>query len=182
MIGYARVLVEVCAYKEFKEFVEVQYKDDKSVIVRTKKIKVEYSWKHAKCNHCNVFGHNFTMCKASPKTMEEMAKLQEEKEKNKVLADNFVPVRNQGAKRHFNDRRMYNRDMRRYDNRHEWNMNGKRNNKQEYRTKAYSKNSVQPDVIKEKNVEKSASGVANKETSAQDTRRRSNQFAILEDL
>ncbi|GKC67100.1 RNA-directed DNA polymerase, eukaryota, reverse transcriptase zinc-binding domain protein [Tanacetum coccineum] len=179
MSGYARVLVEVSACKEF---VEVQYKDDKSVIVRTKKIKVEYSWKHAKCNHCNVFRNNFTMCKARPKTMKEMAKLQEEKEKNKVLADNFIPVRNQGAKIQFNDGRMYNIDMRRYDNGHEWNRNEKRNNKQEYRPKADSKNSVQPDVIKEKNVEKSASGVANKETFTQDTRRRSKQFAILKDL
>nr|GFB76102.1 hypothetical protein [Tanacetum cinerariifolium] len=99
MIGYARVLVEVSACKEFKEFIELQYKDDKGVIVRSKKIKVEYSWKPTRCNDCNVFGHNFTMCKARSKTVEEMAKLQEEKEKNKVLANKFVPVRSQGEKR-----------------------------------------------------------------------------------
>nr|GEZ03082.1 hypothetical protein [Tanacetum cinerariifolium] len=80
MIGYVRVLVEVSACKEFKEFIEFQYKDDKGVIVRSKKIKVEYSWKPARCNDC------------LSKTVEEMAKLQEEKEKNKVLANKFVPL------------------------------------------------------------------------------------------
>ncbi|GJV30375.1 RNA-directed DNA polymerase, eukaryota, reverse transcriptase zinc-binding domain protein [Tanacetum coccineum] len=85
-IGYARVLVE--------------------------KVKVECLWKPAKCNHCNVFGHNFTMCKARPKTKEKMVKLQEEKEKNKAMSDNFVPIKNQGAKRQVNDGRMYNSDMR----------------------------------------------------------------------
>nr|GEX74425.1 WD40 repeat-containing protein [Tanacetum cinerariifolium] len=87
---------QVSAYKEFKEFVKVQYRDNKGVIVRIKKVKVEFSWKPAKCNHYNVFGHNFTICKARPKTKEEMVKLQEEKERNKAMADNFVPIRNQG--------------------------------------------------------------------------------------
>ncbi|GJV11653.1 60S ribosomal protein L34 [Tanacetum coccineum] len=97
-IGYARVLVEISASKEFKECVKVLYKDYTSVIVRSKKVKVEYSWKPTKCNHCNVFGHNFTMCKAGPKTKEELVKIQEETEKKKAIADNFVPVRNQGQK------------------------------------------------------------------------------------
>nr|GEU70149.1 hypothetical protein [Tanacetum cinerariifolium] len=54
-IGYDRVLVEVNACKEFKEFIEDQYKDKRGLVIRVKKIKMEYSWKLAKCNHCNVF-------------------------------------------------------------------------------------------------------------------------------
>ncbi|GJU97578.1 hypothetical protein Tco_1326849 [Tanacetum coccineum] len=39
MIAYARVLVEVNACKEFKEFIEVQYKDNKCMIMDPRKSK-----------------------------------------------------------------------------------------------------------------------------------------------
>ncbi|GKD98302.1 hypothetical protein Tco_1382199, partial [Tanacetum coccineum] len=44
-IGYARVLVEVDARKQFKEGIDVQYSDNNGSILRTKKIMIEYSWK-----------------------------------------------------------------------------------------------------------------------------------------
>ncbi|GJT26179.1 RNA-directed DNA polymerase, eukaryota, reverse transcriptase zinc-binding domain protein [Tanacetum coccineum] len=59
-IGYARVLVKVNAGKEFKEVIEVYYKDKNDMIKR-------------------------------PRIVEEMVKIQEEKDKNKKLADEFVP-------------------------------------------------------------------------------------------
>nr|GEW05194.1 hypothetical protein [Tanacetum cinerariifolium] len=50
-ISYARDLVEVNACKDFKEYVEVQYRADKGAIVSTKKIRVACSWKPARfCN------------------------------------------------------------------------------------------------------------------------------------
>ncbi|GKF23543.1 zinc knuckle CX2CX4HX4C containing protein, partial [Tanacetum coccineum] len=44
-IGYARVLVEMDARKQFKEGIDVQYRDNNGSILRTKKIMIEYSWK-----------------------------------------------------------------------------------------------------------------------------------------
>ncbi|GJX53395.1 RNA-directed DNA polymerase, eukaryota, reverse transcriptase zinc-binding domain protein [Tanacetum coccineum] len=82
-------LVEVSAKKEFKEVIDVHYKNKDGMIMRIKKIKVEYSWKPAKCTHCNVFGH--TLCKIRKRTEEELAKMQEEKRNdNKKLSDDFV--------------------------------------------------------------------------------------------
>ncbi|GKE42826.1 hypothetical protein Tco_1470110 [Tanacetum coccineum] len=58
-IGFSRVLVEVEVCKEFKEFVDVKYKDDKG----------------------------FALCKTRPKTIEELVVIQEETEKKKLDND-----------------------------------------------------------------------------------------------
>ena len=56
--GFARVLVEIKADKEFKEKIEICYKGADKVTKRSKFVDVEYSWKPPRCKHCKVFGHN----------------------------------------------------------------------------------------------------------------------------
>ncbi|GJY05164.1 RNA-directed DNA polymerase, eukaryota, reverse transcriptase zinc-binding domain protein [Tanacetum coccineum] len=70
-IGYARVLVEVNAGKEFKKFIKIKYRDKQGEIIRTKKVKVEYSWRPDTCKHCRVFGHTFYQCSKRPRSEEE---------------------------------------------------------------------------------------------------------------
>ncbi|PWA47132.1 hypothetical protein CTI12_AA502510 [Artemisia annua] len=60
-LGYARVLVEMEATKDFPDKIEIVYKDS------------EYSWKPLICSHCVVFGHGLLNCKARPRTEEEIA-------------------------------------------------------------------------------------------------------------
>ncbi|GJZ02307.1 RNA-directed DNA polymerase, eukaryota, reverse transcriptase zinc-binding domain protein [Tanacetum coccineum] len=60
--GYARVLVEINAEKEFKEMIEICYKSKNLLNLCSKFVKVEYSWKPPKCIHCKVFGHTDGMC------------------------------------------------------------------------------------------------------------------------
>ncbi|GKB03041.1 RNA-directed DNA polymerase, eukaryota, reverse transcriptase zinc-binding domain protein [Tanacetum coccineum] len=56
--AYARVMVEIDAKKGFKDSIEIQYNDKNDCVIRTKFVKVEYSWKPAICCLCCVFGHN----------------------------------------------------------------------------------------------------------------------------
>ncbi|GKB99287.1 RNA-directed DNA polymerase, eukaryota, reverse transcriptase zinc-binding domain protein [Tanacetum coccineum] len=134
----ASSLVEVNAGKEFKDVIEVQYKENDGMIITSKKIKVEYSWKPAKCSHCNVFRHNFNSCKKRPRTAEEMTKIQEEKDKIKKMADEFVLVGNKVSKQTNEGKRSYNEENR-FDKTQGWNRQGKNNNKQEYKTKTNTK-------------------------------------------
>nr|GEY89346.1 ATPase, F1/V1/A1 complex, alpha/beta subunit, zinc knuckle CX2CX4HX4C [Tanacetum cinerariifolium] len=60
--GYARVLVEISADKEFKNMIEICYKNKEQMIKCTKFVKVEYSWKPPKCSKCKVFGHDDNKC------------------------------------------------------------------------------------------------------------------------
>ncbi|PWA50665.1 ATPase, F1/V1/A1 complex, alpha/beta subunit, Zinc knuckle CX2CX4HX4C [Artemisia annua] len=62
-LGYARVLVEIDAGKEYVEKLELSYVDKQLNVKRNKWVKVEYSWKPDKCNHCVVFGHSQSQCK-----------------------------------------------------------------------------------------------------------------------
>ncbi|PWA38865.1 hypothetical protein CTI12_AA572810 [Artemisia annua] len=62
-LGYARLLVEIDAGKEYVEKVELSYVDKQLNVKRNKRVKVEYSWKPDKCNHCAVFGHYQSQCK-----------------------------------------------------------------------------------------------------------------------
>ncbi|GJY90846.1 RNA-directed DNA polymerase, eukaryota, reverse transcriptase zinc-binding domain protein [Tanacetum coccineum] len=57
-VGYARVLVEVQADKEFKDKIEICYKSSESQCGFSKFVEVEYSWKPPKCSICKVFGHH----------------------------------------------------------------------------------------------------------------------------
>nr|GEX18988.1 hypothetical protein [Tanacetum cinerariifolium] len=70
-IGFARVLIEVDAKKPFKDRIDVQYRDKSRNIIRTKHIRIEYSWKPTVCDFCSVFGHSTKMCSKRPKTKEE---------------------------------------------------------------------------------------------------------------
>ncbi|GJX99347.1 RNA-directed DNA polymerase, eukaryota, reverse transcriptase zinc-binding domain protein [Tanacetum coccineum] len=91
-IGFARVLVEVDARKQFKEGIDVQYKDIKGNIVRTKKIRIEYSWKPSVCEFCKVFGHSHKMCKKMPKSIDEMEQMESGNEREQLSKDKFSEV------------------------------------------------------------------------------------------
>nr|GEV65706.1 RNA-directed DNA polymerase, eukaryota [Tanacetum cinerariifolium] len=56
-VGYARVVVEVNAEKEFKRLVEVCYKCGDNGNKCSKFVDVEYSWKLHTCSHRQVFRH-----------------------------------------------------------------------------------------------------------------------------
>ncbi|GJU81690.1 hypothetical protein Tco_1284055 [Tanacetum coccineum] len=62
-VGYARVLVEVNAGNQFKDKVEIIYRSTELMVKCTKFVSVEYTWKPAKCNFCQVFGHCDRNCK-----------------------------------------------------------------------------------------------------------------------
>ncbi|GJT53533.1 RNA-directed DNA polymerase, eukaryota, reverse transcriptase zinc-binding domain protein, partial [Tanacetum coccineum] len=70
-LDFARVLVEMNANKEFKETIEVHYRDKDNKVKWTKIVNVSYDWKPAACTHCKVFGHNFNECKTRPRTAKE---------------------------------------------------------------------------------------------------------------
>ncbi|GJX71997.1 RNA-directed DNA polymerase, eukaryota, reverse transcriptase zinc-binding domain protein [Tanacetum coccineum] len=62
-IGYARVLVEMQAEKEFKEKIEICYRSsDNQGKGFSKFVEVEYSWKPPVCGKCKVFGHSENKC------------------------------------------------------------------------------------------------------------------------
>lgn len=61
-IGFARVLVEIKADREFKEKIEICYKDNGLLIRNSKFVNVEYSWKPPRCSHCKVYGHTDSTC------------------------------------------------------------------------------------------------------------------------
>ncbi|GKC58901.1 RNA-directed DNA polymerase, eukaryota, reverse transcriptase zinc-binding domain protein [Tanacetum coccineum] len=85
-LEFARVLVEACADKEFKNQIEVQYRDKDNNVKGTKVVKVTYDWKPVVCTHCKVFGHDFKGCIKRPKTLED-----EDMEKKKEDEQNTRP-------------------------------------------------------------------------------------------
>lgn len=93
-IGYARVLVDVQAKHDFREFIMVQYRDGNGAVIRTKRIDVEYSWKPTKCEHYKVFGHSFSQCKVRPRTEGEVEIAREEA--NKSAYEGVKDVQNRG--------------------------------------------------------------------------------------
>ncbi|GJV54248.1 RNA-directed DNA polymerase, eukaryota, reverse transcriptase zinc-binding domain protein [Tanacetum coccineum] len=60
--GYARVLVEIQADKEFKDKIETCYRNNTQRTKCSKFVKVEYSWKPPKCCESKVFGHTENTC------------------------------------------------------------------------------------------------------------------------
>nr|GEU28937.1 hypothetical protein [Tanacetum cinerariifolium] len=60
--GYAKVLVEIQADKEFKDKFEICYKNNDERTKCSKFVKVEYSWEPPKCCECKVFGHTENTC------------------------------------------------------------------------------------------------------------------------
>ncbi|GKA06590.1 RNA-directed DNA polymerase, eukaryota, reverse transcriptase zinc-binding domain protein [Tanacetum coccineum] len=93
-LGYARVLVEVDAGKEYLEKNEINYVDAMKKVKLTKWVKVEYSWKPDRCKHCKVFGHTINYCKA--KQVNGKSEANQEASANGNQADNegFVKVKN----------------------------------------------------------------------------------------
>ncbi|GKB40165.1 RNA-directed DNA polymerase, eukaryota, reverse transcriptase zinc-binding domain protein, partial [Tanacetum coccineum] len=90
--AFARVLVEMDATNGFKDTIEIQYKNKNNNVIRTKFVKVEFSWKPIICSHCKVFGHNGARCHKNG-----VKKYQFDNNKGvKVNFDNegFVEVRN----------------------------------------------------------------------------------------
>ncbi|PWA88794.1 ATPase, F1/V1/A1 complex, alpha/beta subunit, Zinc knuckle CX2CX4HX4C [Artemisia annua] len=73
-LGYARVLVEINAEKEFKDRIEICYKNDIQGQYGNKFVKIEFAWKPPRCSHCKVFGHNHDNCTVRPRSEEEMEK------------------------------------------------------------------------------------------------------------
>ncbi|XP_071739330.1 uncharacterized protein [Rutidosis leptorrhynchoides] len=80
-VSYARVMIEVEAAKGYPDHIDIRYKDSMNLTKGIKKVKVEYDWKPALCQHCAVFGHNHDVCKVRPRTSTEL----ENKEKQKVV-------------------------------------------------------------------------------------------------
>ncbi|GJU25425.1 hypothetical protein Tco_1164046 [Tanacetum coccineum] len=114
-IGFLEV--EVC--KEFKEFVDVKYKDDKG----------------------------FALCKTRPKTIEELVVIQEETEKKKFDNDKFVYAMSYEAKRQqYKGGTQFNNEIRRNDNEYILNRNEKGNQRQEYKPKAARKTGQKVDA------------------------------------
>ncbi|GJZ35071.1 RNA-directed DNA polymerase, eukaryota, reverse transcriptase zinc-binding domain protein [Tanacetum coccineum] len=60
--AFARVLVEIEVVKGFKDLIERQYKDKNNNVIRTKFVKVKFSWNPISCSHCNVFRHSDSRC------------------------------------------------------------------------------------------------------------------------
>ncbi|GKD68706.1 RNA-directed DNA polymerase, eukaryota, reverse transcriptase zinc-binding domain protein [Tanacetum coccineum] len=79
-LRYARVLIEVDAKKQFKQGIDVQYRDTKGNVVRTKQIMIEYSWRPPVCEFCHVFGHTTKICNKRPMTDEEVEQRKQNKE------------------------------------------------------------------------------------------------------
>ncbi|GKF65430.1 RNA-directed DNA polymerase, eukaryota, reverse transcriptase zinc-binding domain protein, partial [Tanacetum coccineum] len=50
-LGFARVLVEVDATKEFLDKIKINYVDGQKKVKMSKWVKVEYSWKPDRCSH-----------------------------------------------------------------------------------------------------------------------------------
>ena len=73
---YSRILVEVDAKKEFKNQIELQYRDKNQTVKGTKIVMVEYDWKPVACSHCGVFGHEFKQCTKRVRIEEEIKEMQ----------------------------------------------------------------------------------------------------------
>ncbi|GKB02068.1 hypothetical protein Tco_0830112 [Tanacetum coccineum] len=97
-LGYVRVLVEVDAGKEYLENVEINYVNAMKKVKMTKWVRVEYSWKPDKCNHCKVFGHTFKFCKAKPISEKSGANQEASANGNKDDSEGFVDVKNRKYK------------------------------------------------------------------------------------
>ncbi|GJS40033.1 RNA-directed DNA polymerase, eukaryota, reverse transcriptase zinc-binding domain protein [Tanacetum coccineum] len=96
--AYARVMVEIDAMKGFKDSIEVQYRDKNDCVIRTKFVKVEYSWKPVICSLCCVFGHSNFSCQ---KHRVNKVQQDENKGQNKNHdSEGFVEVK--GRKNGFN--------------------------------------------------------------------------------
>ncbi|PWA38338.1 ATPase, F1/V1/A1 complex, alpha/beta subunit, Zinc knuckle CX2CX4HX4C [Artemisia annua] len=66
-LGFAGVLVEISAKKQFKDVIEIAYRKKDSSTRMVKYVQVEYDWKPTRCNHCCVFRHDEVNCRMIPR-------------------------------------------------------------------------------------------------------------------
>ncbi|PWA99243.1 ATPase, F1/V1/A1 complex, alpha/beta subunit, Zinc knuckle CX2CX4HX4C [Artemisia annua] len=71
-LGFARVLIELNAEKQFKDVIEIAYRKKDASTSMTKYVQVEYTWKPSRCSHCCVFGHDDVNCRLIPKETESV--------------------------------------------------------------------------------------------------------------
>ncbi|GKB48717.1 RNA-directed DNA polymerase, eukaryota, reverse transcriptase zinc-binding domain protein, partial [Tanacetum coccineum] len=94
-LGYARVLVEIDAEKEYVDKVELSYMDDNMNVKRTKWVNY---WKPERCTHCRVFGHSFNSCKSRPKTVTDTSNKENKQINKNADDDGFMEVMNRKNK------------------------------------------------------------------------------------
>ncbi|PWA84060.1 ATPase, F1/V1/A1 complex, alpha/beta subunit, Zinc knuckle CX2CX4HX4C [Artemisia annua] len=156
-LGFARVLVELNAEKQFKDVIEIVYKRKDASTSMTKYVQVEYAWKPDRCSHCSVFGHEDSKCRMIPKEAENMKQNDAQNDMN----DGFQKVtyrRGRDETYHGKNKKNGHKDTNdlpksvAYPNR----MNGQKqnSNKQEYRTKKSAEVVVKPSMVKGKGVDK----------------------------
>ncbi|PWA72713.1 hypothetical protein CTI12_AA267840 [Artemisia annua] len=87
-LGFARVLVELSAEKQFTDVIEVAYRKKDASITVTKFVQVEYAWKPSQCSHFCVFGHEEKTCRMIPKDKDE----EKQKDEQCVNNDGFKEV------------------------------------------------------------------------------------------
>ncbi|GJX58288.1 RNA-directed DNA polymerase, eukaryota, reverse transcriptase zinc-binding domain protein [Tanacetum coccineum] len=91
--GYARVLVEIQADKDFKDKIEICYKSKAHRNKCSKFVRMEYSWKPPKCCECKVFGLTVSTCGLKSGNENDVAKGNKIKG-NEKAKDGFRRVRN----------------------------------------------------------------------------------------
>ncbi|GKD28837.1 hypothetical protein Tco_1239615 [Tanacetum coccineum] len=97
-LGYARVLVEVDAGKGYLDKIEINYADAMKKVKMTKWVKVEYSWKPDRCEHCKVFGHTFKYCKSNQMNVRNESNKKAKINANSKDNEGFMEVRNRKNK------------------------------------------------------------------------------------
>ncbi|GKA26888.1 RNA-directed DNA polymerase, eukaryota, reverse transcriptase zinc-binding domain protein [Tanacetum coccineum] len=185
-LRYARVLIEVDTKKQFKQGIDVQYRDREGNVVRTKQIRIEYSWRPPICEFCHVFGHTTKICNKRPMTGEEVEQRKQNKECTEISKEGFTDVKKrQTHQNNFNNRVMQNNFGR--GKRTGYNEGSKDHNvpkgKYEYRPKGNDNNlhkeqQADMNVIETlKITKKPAKGSSNGHTGTQTK----NKFSVLED-
>ncbi|PWA86023.1 hypothetical protein CTI12_AA144780 [Artemisia annua] len=93
-LGYARVLVEVDASKEYANRVEISYVDNQMKVKKTKWVNVDCSLKPDRCCYCKVFGHSMNHCKSKQKEVAEEEGVKKQVEGDAGIKNGFNDVRN----------------------------------------------------------------------------------------
>ncbi|GJR86259.1 RNA-directed DNA polymerase, eukaryota, reverse transcriptase zinc-binding domain protein [Tanacetum coccineum] len=98
-IEFARLLMEMNAKTNLKDRIELCYKNKNNETVGTKFVDVEYAWKHVRCSHCAVFGHEYSKCGFNPEKVKETMIPKNNKNNKEKWTDNegLVHVRRNNA-------------------------------------------------------------------------------------
>ncbi|PWA77052.1 zinc knuckle CX2CX4HX4C [Artemisia annua] len=93
-LGFARVLIELNAEKNFKDVIEIAYRKSGVSTSMTKYVQVEYAWRPTRCSYCCVFRHDDVNCRMIPKEAGNEKPSTEQSEKD----DGFQKVTNRKDK------------------------------------------------------------------------------------